>query len=282
MRGEAVAGADHLHRRPPSRRAAVTASTTSSTEVGRRHGAGLGGLQARPVLPLHATSLEPPGRRARGSRPGDVDGLRRRGGSRGQTGDGRDARANATRYAAMAPWASITTPARAAPGASPAAMPGVHDRDALGEPRPGDHLLGGGHRGDQGRRDREPATKRASAHHRPSSRRTTIGSITRASATLPTWTRNTAGRRQARVPVTQPGQHAAERPTARAGPRRRTWRAARRRTRRWPPRPREHRAERDGRPPPAAPPSATASAAGPRSGAARGCGSGWVLRWVAR
>ena len=31
--------------------------------------------------------------------------------------------AKATRYAALAPWASITTPARAAPGASPAAIP---------------------------------------------------------------------------------------------------------------------------------------------------------------
>ena len=49
----------------PSRRAAVTASTTSSTEVGVATLRGSAGLEARPVLPLHATSLEPAGTRER-------------------------------------------------------------------------------------------------------------------------------------------------------------------------------------------------------------------------
>ena len=115
--------------------------------------AGLGRLQAGPVLPLHGASL---GVRRRGSRVRRTPRRRRPARRPGRRGTPREA-----------PWLSMIWPARAAPGATPATSAVSHDRHALGQPRPRDGLL------DQGQARRStvgaianPATNSQTAHHR--------------------------------------------------------------------------------------------------------------------
>ena len=204
-RGEAVAGADHLHASSRSARARSTAATIAAVSAGVLDACAARAVsrpdQLRPRRSRRDVSTGHAGRRhgpAKCRAPRD-------GAASGRRGPRPRRRRRETRYAADAPWWSTTSPLSVAPGATPATSPVCMIAIPSVSRAGGTSCLGQRHRGDHRRRDREAADEQDQRPSAAASRRSSSGAIAAAIAErAPPHPERRPARARCTAPVTTP------------------------------------------------------------------------------